>query len=110
MKVLEYFEDLADNGFKYFKGDDYPRNGLHPTSERIKELASSSNKRGRPLICDDTLNDKAVANQVSDHDYSPTQDLPEQSGKTVKKTSAKNQVKKVVKKPLKKTGKNTAKK
>lgn len=111
MKVLTYFEDLADNGFKYFKGDDYPRNGLHPSAERIKELATAANKRGKPLICDDTNNDKAVANHVScSHDYSPVQSLPEQSGKTDEKPPAKKQVKKLVKKPVKKPAKNTAKK
>lgn len=49
-KVIKYFEDLQDKRHAYDVGDIYPRNGLSPTSERIKELASKKNRRGEPLI------------------------------------------------------------
>lgn len=49
-KVIKYFEDLQDNKYAYNVGDFYPREGLSPTSSRIKELASKRNKRGEPLI------------------------------------------------------------
>ena len=48
--VIEYFEDLQDNSFAYNVGDEYPRKGLEATKERIKELATSQNRRKIPLI------------------------------------------------------------
>lgn len=51
-KVLSYFVDLQDNNTPYQKGDTYPRKGYVPTDERIKELSTSANKRGVPLIAE----------------------------------------------------------
>ena len=48
--VIEYFEDLQDNSFAYNVGDEYPRKGLEATKERIKELATTQNRRKIPLI------------------------------------------------------------
>lgn len=49
-RVISAFNDLLDNGFLYTSGSAYPREGAHPTEGRIAELASSKNKRGKPLI------------------------------------------------------------
>ena len=49
-KVIEYFEDLQDGMHAYNVGDEYPRNGVETTDERIKELATSQNRRKIPLI------------------------------------------------------------
>lgn len=49
-KVVRYFTDLQDNDHEYFAGDEYPRNGLEVTPERIAELASADNKQGVVLI------------------------------------------------------------
>lgn len=49
-KVIKYFTDLQDDNHPYNVGDDYPREGLEVTKERIAELSSSNNKRGEPLI------------------------------------------------------------
>ena len=49
-KAIEYFTDLKDNGYKYRLGDTYPRDGYTPSEERINELASDKNKRGRAVI------------------------------------------------------------
>lgn len=49
-KVINYFEDLQDNSFAYNVGDEYPRKGLEVTKERIKELATTQNRRKIPLI------------------------------------------------------------
>ena len=49
-KVIERFMDLQDDNYIYEVGDDYPREGADPTLERIHELASNSNKIGKPLI------------------------------------------------------------
>lgn len=49
-KVIKYFTDLQDNNHPYNVGDDYPREGLKVTEERIAELSSDRNKRKVPLI------------------------------------------------------------
>ena len=49
-KVIKYFEDLQDQRHAYDVGDIYPRKGLSPTTERIKELAGKKNRQGKPLI------------------------------------------------------------
>lgn len=48
--VLHDFKDLEDKGAVYFKGDTYPRKGLHVDDERIQELSSDENKIGKQLI------------------------------------------------------------
>ena len=49
-KVIEYFEDLQDNGRPYNVGDVFPVDGNTVTAERISELASTQNRRQVPLI------------------------------------------------------------
>ena len=49
-KVIERFMDLQDDNHIYEVGDAYPRKGAGPTPERIRELASNSNKIGKQLI------------------------------------------------------------
>lgn len=49
-KVIERFMDLQDDNYIYEVGDAYPREGADPTLERVRELASNSNKIGKPLI------------------------------------------------------------
>ena len=48
--VIEMCRDLQDDNYIYEVGDAYPREGADPTLERIRELASNSNKIGKPLI------------------------------------------------------------
>lgn len=48
--VVKTFIDLQDKNHLYEVGDEYPREGLTPTPERVKELASEANKQGTPLI------------------------------------------------------------
>ena len=52
-RVVEAFEDLADNRHPYGVGDVYPREGFAPTEERVKALAGKGNVRKRPLIAED---------------------------------------------------------
>ena len=49
-KVLVAFTDLQDNDHKYLPGNEYPRKGLNPSPERIRELATKENRRGIQLI------------------------------------------------------------
>lgn len=49
-KVLAKFTDLQDNNHAYRAGDIFPREGLKVSADRIKELSTSANRRGIPLI------------------------------------------------------------
>lgn len=49
-RAIENFKDLLDHEYKYRAGDSFPRSGYTPSAERIKELLSDSNKRGRAVI------------------------------------------------------------
>ena len=49
-KVIEYFEDLQDNGRPYNVGDVFPVDGNTVAAERLAELASTQNRRRIPLI------------------------------------------------------------
>lgn len=49
-RVIKHFTDMQDNNFAYQVGDKYPRKGMSVLPSRIKELASSKNRQGVPLI------------------------------------------------------------
>ena len=49
-RVIKHFTDLKDNNHPYNVGDTYPRKGGSSTASRTKELASSKNRQGVPLI------------------------------------------------------------
>lgn len=49
-RAIEYFTDLQDDNYAYNIGDVYPREGVVASEERLKELSSADNKRGRALI------------------------------------------------------------
>lgn len=49
-RVTAYFIDLQDGEHPYNVGDAFPREGHTVSEDRIKELASSNNKRKMPLI------------------------------------------------------------
>lgn len=49
-KAIERFTDMQDNNYAYNTGDTFPREGLEVSEERIAELSSSDNLRGRSVI------------------------------------------------------------
>ena len=49
-KVIEYFEDLQDNGRPYHVGDIFPREGISVSVDRLTELSTNKNRRKKPLI------------------------------------------------------------
>ena len=49
-RVIEYFEDLQDNGQPYNVGDVFPIGDKEVTEERLNELATDKNRRHIPLI------------------------------------------------------------
>lgn len=48
--VIESFADLQDNGYRYKKGDIYPREGKEVSEARIRVLLSDINRQRKPLI------------------------------------------------------------
>lgn len=48
--VIHMFRDKADGGRIYCPGDDYPRAGLEVSTERLMQLSTCDNARGKPLI------------------------------------------------------------
>lgn len=49
-RVIKFFTDLNDNNHAYHAGDEFPREGIAVSDERIEELAGKNNKQGVPLI------------------------------------------------------------
>lgn len=46
------FSDLQDGGHVYRAGDVFPRDGMDVSKERLAELSSANNRRGKPLIAE----------------------------------------------------------
>lgn len=51
-RVIEPFFDLMDGNRQYLPGEVFPREGLPVTVERIKELSTTMNKLGFPVIAE----------------------------------------------------------
>jgi len=49
-KAISYFKDMKDNMHSYNPGDTFPRDGLSVDEDRIKELSTANNRRGKPVI------------------------------------------------------------
>lgn len=77
-KVIKLFADLEDKNHVYYPGDEFPREGLKVTDERIKELSGSENKRGEPLI------------ELVEEKPEEKPEAPAESEKKPKKKGAKN--------------------
>ena len=82
-RVIRYFTDLQDNNYAYRAGDEFPREGMTVSEERLEELSSANNKQRTPLIV--LVNSPEVEAEKS---VSPEGDTPieEEKAKTVKKT------------------------
>lgn len=48
--AISVFEDLEDNGTRYYPGTIFPRKGLNVEKKRIEELLSGKNLQGKALI------------------------------------------------------------
>lgn len=49
-EVIRYFTDAQDKEHAYHEGDIYPRDGLNPSEQRIKDLMSGNNFQKIGLI------------------------------------------------------------
>lgn len=69
--VIKQFEDLQDYRHLYCVGDKFPRAGMKVSSERIKELSSTANRQGTPLIEENFPMNKPVIDEESIKDQKP---------------------------------------
>ena len=90
--VINAFLDLQDAEYLYDVGDAYPREGLEPSEERIKELLGSDNLQGQPMIkavktvpADKKAEEEAVEGESSEDATEETSDTPETEEKDSKK-------------------------
>lgn len=49
-RVVKFFTDAQDNGHAYNVGDEYPREGLTVTQDRIDSLSTCANRQKTPMI------------------------------------------------------------
>ena len=89
--VINAFLDLQDAEYLYDVGDAYPREGLEPSEERIKELLGPDNLQGQPMIkavktvpADKKPEDSADS-EPSKEDAEETSDTPETEEEDSKK-------------------------
>ena len=93
--VINAFLDLKDNEHLYEVGDAYPREGIEPSEERIKELLGSDNLRGQPMIKAvktvpaDKKPEEVTENESSKEDDEETSDTPETEVKETEEKDSK---------------------
>ena len=80
-KVIEYFTDLQDKSHKYYAGDEFPREGLTVSAERLEELSTDKNRRGIPLI-------EKVEEEQTEETEEQTEEQPEAPKKRGRKRNA----------------------
>lgn len=68
-KVISFFKDRQDCRHPYNVGDIFPRQGMNVTEERIRELSTSDNRLGKPLI-------EKSGDDFSKYMNPPTEELP----------------------------------
>ena len=61
-KVIKFFTDLQDNSYAYREGETFPREGVKVSDARLKELSTTANRRGIPLI--EKVEDEPKAEEV----------------------------------------------
>lgn len=89
--VINAFLDLKDNEHLYEVGDAYPREGIEPSEERIKELLGSDNLQGQSMIKAvktvpvDKKPEEVAESESSKEDAEETSDTPETEEKDSKK-------------------------
>lgn len=49
-RAITYFTDIQDSAHAYHPGDEFPRKGLQVSAERLDELSTNKNRRGKAVI------------------------------------------------------------
>lgn len=86
-RAIEYFTDLQDDNYAYNIGDVYPREGVVASEDRLKELSSADNKRGRALI---ELVQSTAQNTAEEEPAEKSVEAEEESAEKPKKKSKKS--------------------
>ena len=87
-RVIDYFTDLQDNGHAYNVGDIFPREGVEVSAERLEELSSVNNKRGKALIelvqstAQNTAEEEPAEKSVEAEDEEPAEKPKKKSKKS----------------------------
>lgn len=71
-RVIRFFTDAQDSEHAYFVGDTYPRKGVAPSDERIKNLLSGNNFQKVPLI--ELVKDAVAEEEVIEESKVETKD------------------------------------
>jgi hypothetical protein len=93
--VINAFLDLQDAEYLYEVGDAYPRDGIEPSEERIKELLGSDNLQGQPMIKAvktvpaDKKSEEVTESEPSKEDAEETSDTPETEVKETEEKDSK---------------------
>ena len=82
-KAISYFKDMKDNMHSYNPGDVFPREGLSVSDERIAELSTENNRRGKPVI-------KLVKERKKAESKAETEDIKIEEEKPKKRGRKKN--------------------
>lgn len=99
-KVIKFFTDLQDNKHPYNVGDTFPREGVEVTEDRIRELATTENRRNEPLI-EEIVEDAAEETETAEETAEEVE--------TAEETTEEVETAEVVEeKPKKKKGKKDA--
>lgn len=93
-RVIKYFTDLKDHNHEYQVGDIFPHEGLEVSEERYKELSTTANRRGIPLIekieeVEETekINDEPVVEEIKE---TPTKEKKSTTSTAKKERTKKN--------------------
>ena len=99
--VISSFKDLTDNEFEYAVGDPFPREGRtidEISKERLEQLTSKNNKKGRILI-KNIASEEVETEKTEEVETEKTEEVEaEKSGKTGTEESKKNAKSKSTKK------------
>lgn len=93
-KVIKRFMDLEDDNFIYEEGWDFPRANHFVNEARIKELASSDNRQGIPLIekvgevkqeiAEPEIKEEIVEEEINEEIVEPVEAVKEEAKKPKK--------------------------
>ena len=93
-KAIRYFTDLKDGSYPYHPGDEFPREGLQVSEERIQDLLTGNNRRGIPVIekAEETKPDEkeVVAEVATEAADEPVQKADESAAKPKRGRKKKN--------------------
>ena len=91
-KAIRYFTDLKDGSYPYHPGDEFPREGLQVSEERIQDLLTGNNRRGIPVIekVEEPTEKEVVAEVATEAADEPVQKAEESAAKPKRGRKKKN--------------------